>query len=156
MLLAIGLGILFTNILLMTGGIYVYKKTTSLAAEVGQAFEDYFKPSGEDQLSDFSRTVDSIAYVFADKMRVSTVAAVKGSLGGSQKAINAALEQEAIEEDPSLAMTQVLPKSLRKNPLAMMGFKAIMNKMVQGAGNISPGSRSGSPGNGHGQVKFNL
>lgn len=135
----------------------MFAKIRTAFRSIEEGISGYFQLYGEgdNQTSGFTETVSGISDIIAQKVGMSTQMAIKGSMGGSMKALNKELEQEAMAENPNLAMAEFLPKSLRKNPLALMGLNSIMQKY---AGSIlSGGSGSGSGSDNHtGQAKFNL
>ena len=114
-----------------------------------RAVSDLFTARDPNQNPPFIEIVDKITDMFAQKQAITTQAAIRGSMGGSQKAINAELERIAIEENPDLALTKMLPNSLKKNDLALQGLKFLVGRMR---------SSGGSGGNHHPgeQVKFKL
>lgn len=142
LLVAIGIGQL-------AGGYYVYSKINRTYNEISQGLKDIFVCPGEDGLSTFGQIINSTADVFSQKIGTSTQAAIRGSIGGTMKGVNAALENEAMAENPNLAVLQALPKSLKGNPIALMGLQAIISRIGQG-----PASQGN---NGHNaQAKFTL
>jgi len=154
MTLAILLIIAVVNIGLFAGGVYAYVATTrKVKAYIVQgvkAFEDFATSQDENTPSDFAKLTDSIASVFAQRIGTTVQAHIKGAMGGTMKAVNAELEQEAISGNPQAAIIAALPKSLRKNPLAQVGLTSIIQKILSGSG---PGS--GNNGS-NSQAKFNL
>lgn len=80
----------------------------------------------------------------------------KAAVGGSIKGINSALEAEAIEAYPDMAIAQALQKALPKNQIAQAGLGMLIKKILAGSGgstNILAGS-GGSRTNG--QSRFDL
>lgn len=141
------------NCLLLTGGVFVYVKARRFVEDTQENITALFTPENEGQLSAIGQMLDCFSQSVAERIGVTVQAAIRGSIGGTMKGVNAALEKEAIEENPNLAMMQALPKSLRGNPIAMMGLQAILSRM--GSGSSGPRNKQiASPNNG--QVKFNL
>jgi hypothetical protein len=142
--------IAITCLVILIGGVYAYFKVRSLGNEAVEAVNFYLTSPSPDSPSPLLAFIAQVSEITAQKIGMSTQMAIKGSLGGTMKGINAQLEQEAIASDPSLALTQALPKSLRKNPIAMIGLQALVNKFMasSGAGHFSS--------NNHEQTKFNL
>lgn len=104
------------------------KKANNVVQDVSGAVEYYFASPNPDTPSIAIQFIEQVSAITAEKIGVSTQAAIRGSLGGMMKGVNAELEQEAINADPSLSLAKALPKSLRKNPLALMGLQLLMNK----------------------------
>lgn len=136
------------SLLIIFGGCYVYKKANRVVHQVSEGLTSVFAPRIEGEPSLFVQIADQITENAASKIGIHTNAAIKGSIGGTMKGLNAALENEAIESDASLALAAALPKSLRKNPVAMMGLQQIMQRVMgQTAHNGSAST---------GQAKFKL
>lgn len=148
------LAILAANIGILIGGVHVYKQIKAIDADYQEAkntFAALFIPRHEGEVSPFGEITNQMAEIVAQKMGVTVQAAIRGSFGGSMKGVNKELEQIAIEESPDLAIASALPKSLKKNPLAMAGFQAVIQRILSNSGGI------GGPHNGHHpQAKFNL
>lgn len=142
--------IALTCLLILIGGVYAYFKARSMVREGIEAGNYYFASPDPDTPSPFVAFVGYVAEITAQKIGVSTQAAIKGSLGGSLKGINAELEAEGIASDPSLALVSALPKSLKKNPIAMIGLQALINRFMASSG---AGHNSNNP---QAQAKFNL
>lgn len=146
-------GILISLLLTGIAGIQAknYVDNRKRFDEVIEQFSEFITPGSNGDASPFGQVVDSVTDMLADKIGVRIQAATRGSAGGSAKALNAGLQEVAMQEDPNLALMQSLPKSLRKNPMALMGLQAILSRAA--AGNMrSPGG----PGNGQAQAKFSL
>lgn len=135
-------------LVLIIGGIYTYVKAKRIAQMLNTAIEDIFIPSNPGDPSLFSQTINEILEGGAQRVGGHVQAAIKGSIGGTMKGLNSALEKEAIEGDPTLALAGALPKSLRKNPIAMIGLQMLAGKMT-GANNKN-NSHNGE------QAKFSL
>jgi len=110
---------------------------------------EVFSSPSPDMPSIFSQVVNQVADIIGEKQALVTQASIRGALGGQQRALNRDLEEIAVQEDPGLALTQILPKSLKRNPLALMGLQSILSRR-------SPGSSPGSNTNNGGQVRFKL
>jgi len=153
-------------ILLVMLGVIVYAGITArreidnlktTAGEVNDAFQDFFKPHGEDHLSDFQRLVGNMSIALSAEIASKTLAAFHGSIGGTIKGLNHELEEEAVKANPSLALLKALPKSTQKNPLAMAGIQIFGDRIVAALSNMgNPGKDTTSTGNGHKQQSFNL
>jgi len=139
------------NIGLLLGGAYVVVKSRQHYKDTVKALEAFVTAPSQNEPSDFAKVCDNIAELFANRTGVVVQAALRGAMGGTMKGVNAALEKQAIEENPQLSLAEALPKSLKKNPLALMALQSIMSKVMAG----SSGS-SGSSGNGHQHAKFQL
>jgi len=126
-----------------------YQETSGYIAQ-------FFNPKGKDQPSPFGEVVDSVSEVFADKLGTRIQAGIRGQLGGNVKGLNRGLEEVAMQEDPSLAVLDSLPKSLKKNPVAMMGLQSIVSRIMASQSNGSPGQSGNGTGSGGGQAKFSL
>lgn len=133
-------------------GAYSYVKATRFIQDSIETLHYCFEHTGEDGFTPLIRFVDQTTEVTAQKIGVSVQAAIKGSIGGTMKGVNAQLENYAAENDQGAALMTALPKSLRKNPIALMGLQMLMQNMAKGV----PGK---APENGRGitpQAKFNL
>lgn len=146
---------LITVILLqasLLGGLYyAYRKVDNEVMSAHTWLSTFFADRGEGQGSFFTEAVGNISEDFSQRVGVTVQAAIRGSRGGQMKGVNSALEQVAVEENPELGLLEALPKSLRKNPIAMLGLQALTNRMRSQA--------QGTPGtNGHqsSQTRFNL
>lgn len=143
--------ILSLNLAFLLGGVYAYKKANRAANEVKDTLFDIFKPQPEGKASHFGQIVDQIAEIIASHTGSSVQASIRGAMGGTMRGINSALEQEAIEANPQLAIAEMLPKSLKRNPLAVAGLQQIVGNILQAStrGGYKSGSNNGPP-------KFNL
>lgn len=135
-------------IFLVIGGIYAYVKARRVVEEIATTVEDLFTARSEDLPSPFVQAVQQITAGLSEQIGVKTQAAIRGSIGGTMKGVNAALEREAIEQNPELAVYEALPKSLKKNQVAMLGLQYILNRV--GAG------KNEDRGNHSSQAKFSL
>lgn len=151
-MLAITIAILVAQLVIIIGGYYVYRKSRELVNQGAEVLKDLFLPGNDGQLSAFGQAVDSVTDSISQKIGVTTQAALRGSLGGSMKAVNAELEKEGAAADPAAAALTMLPKSLRKNPVAMIGLQSVISRFLQGGASSS----GGYSGNNSGQAKFNL
>lgn len=140
---------LLSNLALLGLGGYAYVKACRMSEDVLAWFAGFVSPKSENENSPLGDVIESAAEVVSQKIGVTVQAAIRGSIGGSMKGINAELEREAIAENPNLAVMDALPKSLKKNPLAMMGLQAVLSRM-----NLPGGGKSNS--NGNSQARFNL
>lgn len=133
----------------------MYSKLSTAYRQAQRQVSSFFEVHGEgdNQYSDCSQVIAGLGDVFAQKIGVTVQMAIKGSIGGSTKALNKELEQVAIAENPNLAMAEYLPKSLKKNPLALMGLNSIMARLAAGGlGSAGPGPSNGKAD----QAQFNL
>lgn len=150
------IGCLIAGIIILAGGAVVgIREVRGLNEKLDnydRAFTNFFTSPGPDQMSPFTQVICEVSTIIAKEQAVVTQAAIRGSLGGQQRAMNENLEAVAISEDPNLAFAQVLPKSLKRNPLALMGLQAIMRNMGRGPGSPGPNG-SGIIGD---QAKFKL
>lgn len=144
----------FLLLAILAGGVYIYVKITGMAQSFAYTIEDIFTPRSANEPSLFAQTVNEIAEGIAQKTGIHINAAIRGSLGGTMKGVNAALEEEAIAGDPALAVASALPKSLKKNPIAMIGLQMLMQKALSGTN----ASQQAVNNNGHNnsQAQFNL
>lgn len=148
-MLLVAILILISNVVLLIGAGVVYVRSTKNFAELHQGFKNYFSPQGQNNASPFGETLDAITDVMAQKIGVTVQASIRGAMGGTMKGVNHALEDVAREENPSLAMMDALPKSLKKNPIALMGLQALI------ARSGGSGGSGGTRGNGS-QAQFKL
>lgn len=153
-MLALMIAILLAQVIIIAGGYYVIRKISAIICKSTALLQSIFLPPMDGESSAFGQAVDQITDSISQKIGVTTQAALRGSLGGTMKAVNAELEREAVSQDPAAAALQALPKSLKKNPVAMIGLQSIMSKFLQGNTSGSGGIfNSGNNGN---QAKFNL
>lgn len=134
----------------LVGGIHVYRQIQKAKKEY-QAFLEVEANGSPRYVNLYGQFTEDIS----KRAAVSVQKALAGSLGGQMKGINAALEQEAMEENPGLSLAEFLPKKLKKNPLALMGLQAVYQKMAQ---SLVKGQQAAG-GNGQGQTsqtKFEL
>lgn len=150
-MLFIAILLLISNVALLSGGVYAYAKARNVVANTQETIFGLATPEIEGQLSPIGQMFDTVSTDMANKIGVTVQAAIRGSMGGTMKGVNAELEQLAIDNNPAAGLAQALPKSLRKNPLAMMGAEILLQKIMSG----QSGSRAGNNNNGK-QVKFNL
>jgi len=139
-LIALCSALLISQILLFGGAYYVYNKARTNINSIQYSLEDYFTPSGEDQISPFGRLVEQCAEVTAQRLGTTVQAAIRGSIGGTMTAMVPALEREAMDANPELAILDVLPKSLKKSPLAIQGLQLIVNRILQNQGRSDSGN----------------
>ena len=153
MLLIIGVALILVNLALLCGGAYVVIKSRGIIKSNIDAFEDFFTVESEGQVSQFDKVIHSVAKVIGGEVAGGVQLSLRNSLGGSIKAANAELEEEAIAENPGLAVMEYMPKSMKKNPLAFLMFQGIINKVLAGKG---AGLSGGGDGSKSSSAKFNL
>ena len=92
-----------------------------------------------DHPSKFIQQVDVIGTIIGNRVAQSAMAALRGSLGGANKAGNA--EQLAMmeAEDPVMGLAgalggKTLSRKLGKNPVLLMAAQAAMSKLLPGFG----------------------
>jgi len=139
---------------MFAGGYYVYNKARTNFTDIQNSLEDYFTSGREGEISPFGRLVEQCAEVTAQRLGTTVQAAIRGSLGGTMTKMVPALEQEAIEANPELAFIDVLPKSLKKSPLALQGLQLLMNRLM-----ANQGQAAENKGNNHkssSQTSFTL
>lgn len=134
------------SLLIFAGGVYTYVRVKRVSQSINETLESIFIPSNQGDMSLFTQTVNEILDGSAQRIGVSVQAAIRGSIGGSMKGVNAQLEQVAADSDPTLALAAQLPRSVKKNPLAMMGLQLLMQRTA--------GKNASS--NGNTQAKFSL
>lgn len=137
------------SLLLLGGAIHVYRNAQRVSKNISETLESIFTPITPGEPSIFNQAVNEILEGGAQRVGVHVQAAIKGSIGGTMKGVNAALEKEAIDGNPTLALAGALPKSVKKNPLAMIGLQMLAQKIGNGGGNASSN-------NGATQAKFTL
>lgn len=155
MLLGVLIALCVINFGILAGGVYASRKASNAYNQITDLFAEIFQPVSPDHPSIFQESVEAITDGIAQKTGSSIQAAIRGSLGGSAKSLNHELEQEAIAADPSLALMEYLPKSLKKNPIAMLGLQRVVGNFLSGSGGGSKKIEAGKNGSG-GQAKFNL
>lgn len=135
----------------LTGGVLIYVRINRAFENASEAIQTLFETGRAGEPSYFNQTINEITDITAQKVGTSVQAAIRGSIGGTMKGVNAALEAEAIENDPTLAVVSALPKSLRKNQIAMVGLQMLMQKAFAGRSENKNGDNAPSP-----QAQFNL
>ena len=150
MLLTLIIASIATNICIIAGGYYVYHRSISRYASISAAVLEYFTATDPQGVTGFGELVDTIAQNFASKIGTVVQASIRGSISGSTRALVPVLEQEAVEGNPELGIMSVLPKSLKKNPIAMAGLQMLISRMI----NKQNGGQEAISGGG--QAKFNL
>ena len=153
-MLTIAILSLSLNLLLLTGGVYVTLKSRRLVAENIGIFEDYFTAKDESDNTAFTKLVSQVGNAIAYQVNESVTMAINGAIGGTMKGATAELEQRALDENPTLAIMQGMPKSIRKNPLAALAMQALLNKNLPA--NLGGTAAALGGGNGISQPKFNL
>lgn len=113
---------------------------------------DFFYQETPDTPSDFNKVLDQTAILFADRYRIAMTAVDRGQQGAAVRDVNRGLEDLAVENNPALAVAQNLPRSLRKNNLAMAGLNILVNSIMQNKGGGNGGGNMVSTR----QVKFDL
>lgn len=150
-LLVLCSALLISQIIIIGGGYVFISKARTKYRVVQDALEDYFTPSGEDQISPFGRVVEQCAEVTAQRLGTTIQAGIRGSLGGTMSAMVPALEKEAIEANPELAFVDMLPKSLKKSPVAIQGLQMLLSRWIasqpKSSGNNHKSKESGSQSN---------
>lgn len=109
-------------------GVKVYRKITRF----NESVDYFFTGQAGDKGSAFNQAINDISDVFAVKFSQATMASARGQLGGQAKAMNAEFEAIAKEGNPQLTLLDVLPKSLKRNPVAMQGLGMVLQKMMAG------------------------
>jgi len=147
--------LLLVSIISLGVVVYALAKAHSLILSVYQSINDFFEPAGKDQLSPWGEVVNAFTANVGNEVGHGVQRALSQSMGGTMKGATAELEQRAIADNPNLAVMGMLPKSIQRNPLAMIAFQQIMNK--GGLSGLGGGAKSGgdnhSPGN---QGVFNI
>lgn len=129
------IALLGTQVILVSGGIYYGNKAIRAVRQTQRVLSELFIPKNEGEASAVGQAASQYIEFISEQIGVKTQAAIRGSIGGSMKGINAALEQEATSDNPNLAIMQALPKSLKKNPVAMIGLQKIMEKVMNNSMN---------------------
>lgn len=111
----------------------------------------FITPAGEGLPSPMAQIGDIYADNLAGKINSSIQAAIRGSSGGTMKAVTGALEEEAIAANPIMA---ALPKKLLKNPAAAAGLQMVIQRAMENAGQGS-GPARGSNGD-YQKPRFNF
>lgn len=126
-------------------------KTNRRLDDYSEGFKDFFTAESEAGGTAFNQSVNQFADIIAEKLALTTQAAIRGSMGGVQRTINQGLEQTALDANPALGAMELLPKSLRKNPLAMAGLQTLMQQTMGGKQQNRPSDNGNSN-----QVKFSF
>lgn len=108
----------------------------------------YVSSPGPDTPSPFAKTVDNIAIIIADRIRVALMAAERGAQGAAVRDVNKGLEEYAVQNNPAAAVAATLSKSLKKNNLAAAGLQMLIQNLM--AGGLPGGNHKGSTGSGSG------
>lgn len=136
------------------GGYYAYKRAQSEARDAVERVTGWLTDVDQDGISPFGHLVNEIAEILAQRLGVTVQAAIRGSLGGQATSLANSLEEHAVSEHPELALTELLPKSLRRKPLAQAALQMIIQRVLSGSSGTK--GSGGSTGGGNGQAKFNL
>lgn len=112
---------------LIGGGAYVVKRISGLESRV-QVFEDFFTPEGEGLPSPLGKLIGETGGFVASQVTDGVSKTLHGAIGGSMKGVTAELEQQAVADNPALAIMAGMPKSIKKNPLAMLAMQTLINK----------------------------
>jgi len=129
-------------------------KIRAFAAGIVQGFEDFFTSPGKDQFSPYDQSVHNIVEGIGVSVGSGVTRAINGSIGGTMKQAGRELEAQAVAENPNLALMGMMPKSIQKNPLAMIAMQQIMNR--GGVGGGVNGGNSGSTSSGNNQSAFDI
>lgn len=136
------------SLFMLAGGVYCYVRIKRVSQTITETLENIFVARNQDNMSVFTQTVNEILDGSAQRIGYQVQAAIRGSIGGSMKGVNAQLEKVAADSDPTLAVAANLPKSLKKNPLAMAGLQFLLNR--------AGGGNAGGNNNQTSQAKFSL
>lgn len=140
------------NLILAIGVIYEVHRIRAKSDRVTESIAAIFEASGDNGSSEAGRVIDEITSNFSQKIATAVYNTMRGSMGGTMKAVNAELEQTAIAENPALGVMEILPKSLKKNPVAMLGVQSLLQRLI----GQNTGSVEASRPAGNGQIKFTL
>jgi len=110
---------------------------------ISKGFGEFFIEVDQDGVSQFGHFVNELAEASATRIGQNVRAGINGSIGGTMKGVVAELEQAGAESAPELALLSQLPKSIKKNNLAMAGLQWFLQNKIGGLG-----AGSGSGGNG--------
>lgn len=155
-MLTVALILIIAGILTHIGvGIYSVIQVTRRYDQVAEGLRAFVTPESPEDPSDLHKTLDQVAAIFADRYRVAMTAADRGATGAAARDVNRGLEEIAVAGDPALAVAQALPKSLRKNPLALAGLNMVVQNILSKQGIGSGGSPGFNGGSGN-QIKFDL
>lgn len=136
------------SLFMLAGGVYCYVRIKRVSQTINETLENIFVARNQDNMSVFTQTINEILDGSAQRIGYQVQAAIRGSIGGSMKGVNAQLEKVAADNDPTLAVAANLPKSLKKNPLAMAGLQFLLNR--------AGGGNTGGNNNQTSQAKFSL
>jgi hypothetical protein len=139
------------NVILLGCFAFAYFKCSRLVDNLKAQVLGFVTTDTAGTLSPLGKSIEAITQSFADRIGVVVQASIRGAIGGSMKGLNNQLEAEALRENPQLALANILPKSLKKNPAALMGLQLLMNKVAAGSG-----KNSGNTGGADKPAKFNL
>lgn len=90
----------------------------------------FFIETGEDKATDFARTINQVAQVFALQIGAATLTAINTSFGGTMKGAAAELKQMGAEGNLALVIEESLPKSIKKSGLAKYGFGKLIGEII--------------------------
>lgn len=152
MMLTICILILGVQIALLFGGYLVYRAACRSRDRLESDLRSFFEASPDGGASDFAKSVDAMADIFAGRIGVTIQGSIRGILGSQAREISRGLEQTAIEQAPELGIMGMLPKSLKKNPLALAGLQGLLSRILQGG----QGAHTGAVKNSEPAAKFNL
>lgn len=140
------------SLLALLGGGYVVAKRLEYIEQNIAGFQEFFSPKGEGEASPFVDLIGQTGGYIAANVSENVQKSLAASIGGSMKGATAELERQALGDNPSLAILDGMPKSIKKNPLAFLAMQTLLNRHlpVGGGGAMVGGNHSGS------QVKFDL
>jgi len=123
---------------------------------LAQGFVEYVTPQDETNISPFNETLAQVADLFADRFRVAMTAATLGAQGAAARDLTRGLEELGQEEMPAGAIVPHLPKSLRKNPIALQMLNNIVMRLMQGQKMSEGNGHLSDSGSASSQVRFKL
>jgi len=138
--------------MLLGSVIHVSRQVKSTYNDIEQGFRAFFQAESEGTPSAFGQTVSAVGEIIGGKVAGGVTHSLNTSLGGTMKGVNAELEAQALAENPTLAALELMPKSMKKNPKAMLGLAQILNNVL----NSSKGQNGSNTSNSSHNLKFDL
>lgn len=151
-MLIVAISLVVLSLLTSLGGGYVIVRRLSYIEQSLDVFQDFFAAKSDGSPSPFVDFIGQTGAAVASQVSESVGKTIVGSIGGSMKGASAELERQTLGENPTLAILEGMPKSIKKNPLAFLAMQKLLDANIKtGGGGIGGGNHQvGS------QPKFNL
>jgi len=130
----LGIASLVVSLTVLIGGGYVAVKFRHVIQENIAIVEDFFTPQTEGGTSTFAENLSQLGKLISEEVTAGVNGMLQGSLGGTMKGAAAELEQQAMAENPSLAIMSGMPKAIKKNPFASMIMQQLIERNMPKSG----------------------